>query len=60
MHEFDLLHTEECELFVVICVLGVELTVNLGARDVSGYTRWLERNAFASPLYPDRSPTDPR
>jgi len=58
MHEFDLLHTEECELFAVICILGVELTVNLGDRDVSGYACWLERNAFASPLYPDRSPTD--
>jgi hypothetical protein len=52
MHEFDLLHTEEHELFAIICILGVEFAVNLGGRDVSGYARWLERMAYASPLYP--------
>ena len=56
MHEFDMLLTEEQELFVVICLLGVEFTLNAGRRDLSGYECWLEHNRHASPLYPKGRP----
>lgn len=50
-HEFDILCTENQELYLVLSLFGVELTLNLGGREMDGYKAWLEENAFASPLY---------
>lgn len=51
MHEFDLLYTRDQELFSVICILGVEYTINLGGPEIDGYLKWLEENNYESPLY---------
>ena len=51
LHEFDLLYTRDQELFAVICVLGVEYTINLGGPEIEGYLKWLEENDYESPLY---------
>ncbi|MDD5369403.1 MAG: HNH endonuclease [Anaerolineaceae bacterium] len=51
LHEFNILHTDWHELFVVIIIFGVEYAFNLGGPELDGYLRWLEQNDFQSPLY---------
>jgi hypothetical protein len=51
LHEFDILCTENVEVYLVLALFGVELTLNLGGREIDGYKAWLEENAYASPLY---------
>jgi len=51
LHEFDLLYTGKMELFYVLAILGVEFVINLGNRDLEGYTDWLDQHNGVSPLY---------
>lgn len=53
LHEFNTLYTEENELYVVIIILGMEYTINLGGPEIDGYEKWLKENDFKSPLYPE-------
>lgn len=55
LHEFDLLMTRSSEIYLVISLFGVEMTINLGGREIDGYMQWLMDNGGASPLYVDRS-----
>lgn len=52
LHEFTFLYTDECELYIVLAIFGVEYVMNLGERSLSGYHRWLSEHNNASPLYP--------
>jgi hypothetical protein len=51
IHESDFLVTEQGEWFFVLALFGVELAINLGGPDISGYVQWLYDNRNASPLY---------
>lgn len=51
MHDFDLLYTEQQELYAVICIFGTEYTINLGGLDLDGYEKWLVEHSLGSPLY---------
>ncbi|WP_436873027.1 HNH endonuclease [Kosakonia sacchari] len=51
MHEYDFLCTEEGEIYFVMALYGVEMTINIGGPDIEGYVNWLEKNNNASPLY---------
>lgn len=53
IYETDLLLTPSGEGYVVICLFGVEHTINLAAPSIDGYRAWLAANAGRSPLYPD-------
>lgn len=51
LHESDLLCTPENELYSVVCIFGVEYTINMGGPEIEGYQKWLKLNDDASPLY---------
>lgn len=51
MHEEQLLFTKAGELYVVVCVLGVEYTLNLVGPELGGYEIWLKEHNNKSPLY---------
>ncbi len=54
VHEFDTLYTRDNELYVIIIILGVEYTINVGGPEIDGYQLWLEENGYGSPLYPKK------
>ncbi|CAI8851489.1 hypothetical protein [Kosakonia quasisacchari] len=43
MHEYDFLCTEEGEIYFVMALYGVEMTINIGGPDIEGYVNWLEK-----------------
>lgn len=51
LNEYDLLYTKGHELYVVLVLFGVEFVMNLGGRILDGYTIWLKKNDWQSPLY---------
>jgi hypothetical protein len=51
VHEFDFLMTDQNELYHVIAIFGLEMTINIGGPDMDGYIEWLNKNCGASPLY---------
>lgn len=51
VHEFDILVADSGEWFFVLALFGLELTINVGGPDISGYLAWLDANSGASPLY---------
>lgn len=51
VHEYDFLSTEQGELYFVLALYGVEMTINVGGPDIEGYERWLKENNDESPLY---------
>lgn len=53
IYETDFLLTPSGEGYAVICLFGVEHTINLVTPSVEGYRAWLTDNAGRSPLYPD-------
>lgn len=53
--ELDLLVTERGEWYVILVVFGLELVLNLGGPDISGYIEWLWRHGHRSPLYVGRN-----
>lgn len=55
VHESDILHTSWDEWFFVLSIFGLELVINYGGAEISGYLRWLEENDHASPLYLEKN-----
>lgn len=55
LHEFTLLHTESCELYLVIAILGIEYVLNMGGPEIDGYIEWLKQHSSKSPLYIDNN-----
>lgn len=53
LHEFNTLYTEQEELYVVIVILGIEYTINMGGPEIDGFEKWLTENEHCSPLYPE-------
>lgn len=51
LHEYTLLMTPRQEIYSVVCIFGMEYTINLGGRELDGYEAWLKCNDFKSPLY---------
>lgn len=52
LHEFDLLYTNENELYLVCAIFGIEYVINCAGPELDGYYKWLEENNNLSPLYP--------
>ncbi len=52
LHEYMLLYTEARELYLIVAILGVEYTLNMGGPEIDGYINWLKENDEKSPLYP--------
>jgi len=50
VHEEHLLLTEAGELYVVVCILGIEYTLNLIGPELDGYENWLKEHHNKSPL----------
>lgn len=50
-HEWDILVTKNHEYFLVLCIFGLELTINIGGPDIQGYLDWLTEHNYISPLY---------
>lgn len=55
MHEWDILVTPTFEYHIVVAILGVEFSMNLGGPENDGYRRWLEAHSYVSPLYLPKS-----
>jgi hypothetical protein len=55
IYETDFLHTPQGEGYAIICLFGVEHTINLIAPSTEGYRAWLEMHSGLSPLYLDNS-----
>jgi hypothetical protein len=51
VHEFDFLVTDKQEWYFVFALFGLELSINVGGPDISGYVAWLEEHDGKSPLY---------
>lgn len=51
MNEFDILLTERTEYYLVLAIWGIELAINIGGPEISGYYEWLRENDGKSPLY---------
>lgn len=51
VHEYDFLHTNQGEVYFVLALYGVEMTINVGGPDIDGYEAWLKENNNESPLY---------
>jgi hypothetical protein len=54
MHEFDFLQTEAGELYFVVAIFGLELTLNMSGPFIDGYIDWIKQHNQISPLYPDK------
>jgi hypothetical protein len=50
LHEFDLLVTEQNEVYLVVAIFGDECALNLVGREIDGYQRWLQINEGRGPL----------
>lgn len=50
LHEMTLLYTEQCELYIVIAILGIEYCLNMGGPELDGYKQWLLEHNNKSPL----------
>jgi HNH endonuclease len=55
VHESDILLTDTSEWYFVLCLFGLELTINYGGPNNEGYVRWLKEHGGASPLYHGRN-----
>jgi hypothetical protein len=51
VHEYDFLQTMHNELYFVLALYGIELSINMGGPDIDGYEDWLKENDNISPLY---------
>lgn len=51
LFEYDLLYTHRTELYAVLAIFGVELTINLVGPELGGYQQWLIQHRGVSPLY---------
>lgn len=53
LHEFKLLFTEFQELYIIVCIFGVEYSMNLGGPELEGYHIWLKEHNYKSPFNPE-------
>jgi hypothetical protein len=60
VYEYDFLYTPKNELYFVLALFGLELTINVGGPYVEGYLQWLRDNGDISPLYFGRNADPPR
>ena len=51
VHEYDFLQTDWGEIYFVLVLFGVEMTINIGGPSIEGYEKWLNENNNKSPLY---------
>ena len=51
VHEYDFLHTNNGELYFVLALYGLELTLNIGGPETAGFIAWLAEHENASPLH---------
>jgi hypothetical protein len=51
VYEYDFLYTPKNELYFVLALFGLELTINVGGPYIEGYLQWLRDNDDVSPLY---------
>ncbi len=56
LHEMTLLYTDSLELYIVVCIMGVEYCLNMGGPELDGYEEWLKQNNYKSPLEPEFCP----
>lgn len=59
VHEYDILVTKNNEYFLVLCIFGLELTINIGGPEIQGYLNWLEEHNHVSPLYYGKNLLEP-
>jgi hypothetical protein len=50
LHEYSLLW-QHTEIYLILCLFGMEYALNLGGRTLDGYRLWLKENQDRSPLY---------
>jgi len=50
LHEMTLLHTNDQELYIIVCIMGVEYCLNMGGPELGGYEEWLKEHDNKSPL----------
>jgi hypothetical protein len=55
VHEYDFLHTRRGEVYFVLALYGLELTINVGGPDIDLYSEWLSENENASALHTGRN-----
>lgn len=60
VHEYDFLCTRRGEVYFVLALYGLELTINMGGPDIDLYLEWLSENANASPLHTGKNSPWPR
>ncbi len=53
--EFDILVTKATEYYFVLALFGLELAINLGGPEITGYADWLNAHSGDSPLYSTRN-----
>jgi hypothetical protein len=51
LHEFDLLYTESNNLFLILCIFGIEYAIDFTSPNIEDYKKWLIKNHYKSPLY---------
>ena len=51
LYEYDILKTEENEMYFVMAIFGLEFAINYGEPSLDGYLAWLEKNDDISPLH---------
>jgi HNH endonuclease len=51
VHEFDFVQTTQMELYFVLALFGIEMTMNVGGPVIDGYLKWLDEHDGISPLY---------
>lgn len=56
VYEYDFLYTPARELYFVIALFGLELTINVGGPEIDGYLKWLKDHGDVSPLYSGGGP----
>lgn len=49
--EFDLLLTPKKECYFILCLFGIEFSINMAGPNIEGYKQWLKNNNGKSPLY---------
>ncbi len=54
LNEMDLLFSNGQFLFSVVCIFGIEYTIDMANPDIKLYKNWLKKNNYKSPLYSNK------
>jgi hypothetical protein len=57
--ECDILQTDVGELYFVLALFGLELTINYGGPEIEGYLQWIDSHDGISPLYFGKNAENP-